>query len=127
MIQVLVSGALGRMGTEICKAVDGADDMTLAGGVDPAATDDTTIGSNDAPVFASLKTAIEVTRPNVVIDFTRPDVAEANVRCALELGVSCVLGTTAFPRNASERYTTSPPRATPPCSTRPTSRPAPCS
>ena len=94
MIQVLVSGALGRMGTEICKAVDGADDMTLAGGVDPAATDDTTIGSNDAPVFASLKTAIEVTRPNVVIDFTRPDVAEANVRCALELGVSCVLGTT---------------------------------
>ena len=94
MIQVLVSGALGRMGTEICKAVDGADDMTLAGGVDPAATDDTTIGSNAAPVFASLKTAIEVTRPDVVIDFTRPDVAEANVRCALELGVNCVLGTT---------------------------------
>lgn len=31
MIQVLVSGALGRMGTEICKAVDGADDMTLVG------------------------------------------------------------------------------------------------
>ena len=94
MIQVLVSGALGRMGTEICKAVDGADDMTLVGGVDPAATDDTTIGSDDAPVFASLKTAIEVTRPDVVIDFTRPDVAEANVRCALELGVNCVLGTT---------------------------------
>ena len=39
MIQVLVSGALGRMGTEICKAVDGADDMTLVGGVDPAARD----------------------------------------------------------------------------------------
>ena len=39
MIQVLVRGALGRMGTEICKAVDGADDMTLAGGVDPAARD----------------------------------------------------------------------------------------
>ena len=94
MIQVLVSGALGRMGPEICKAVDGADDMTLVGGVDPAATDDTTIGSDDAPVFASLKTANEVTRPDVVIDFTRPDVAEANVRCALELGVNCVLGTT---------------------------------
>ena len=94
MIQVLVSGALGRMGTEICKAVDGADDMTLVGGVDPAATDDTTIGSDDAPVFASLKTAIEVTRPDIVIDFTRPDVAEANVRCALEHGVNCVLGTT---------------------------------
>ncbi|MFR7754983.1 MAG: hypothetical protein ACLU0T_04670, partial [Bacteroidales bacterium] len=66
MIQVLVSGALGRMGTEICKAVDGADDMTLVGGVDPAATDDTTIGSDDAHVLASLKTSIELTRPDVV-------------------------------------------------------------
>ena len=103
MIQVLVSGALGRMGTEICKAVDGADDMTLVGGVDPAARDyilNTILrnysenASDDAPVFASLKTAIEVTRPDIVIDFTRPDVAEANVRCALEHGVNCVLGTT---------------------------------
>ena len=34
MIKVLVSGALGRMGSEICRAVDGADDMELVGGVD---------------------------------------------------------------------------------------------
>lgn len=94
MIQVLVSGALGRMGTEICKAVDGADDLTLVAGVDPAAGDDTTVGTDDAPVFTTLKEAIEVTRPDAVIDFTRPDVAEANVRCALSMGVNCVLGTT---------------------------------
>ncbi len=94
MIQVLVSGALGRMGTEICKAVDGADDLRLVAGVDPAAGDDTTVGTDNAPVFTTLKEAIEVTRPDVVIDFTRPDVAEANLRCALGLGVNCVLGTT---------------------------------
>lgn len=94
MIQVLVSGALGRMGTEICKAVDGADDLRLVAGVDPAAGDDTTVGTDNAPVFITLKEAIEVTRPDVVIDFTRPDVAEANLRCALGLGVNCVLGTT---------------------------------
>ena len=94
MIQVLVSGALGRMGTEICKAVDGADDLRLVAGVDPAAGDDTTVGADSAPVFTTLKEAIEVTRPDVVIDFTRPDVAEANLRCALGLGVNCVLGTT---------------------------------
>lgn len=94
MIQVLVSGALGRMGTEICKAVDGADDLKLVAGVDPAAGDDTTVGADNAPVFTTLKEAIEVTRPDVVIDFTRPDVAEANLRCALGLGVNCVLGTT---------------------------------
>lgn len=94
MIQVLVSGALGRMGTEICKAVDSADDMRLVAGVDPSASDDTTVGTDNAPVFLTLKEAIEVTRPDVVIDFTRPDVAEANVRCALSMGVNCVLGTT---------------------------------
>lgn len=94
MIQVLVSGALGRMGTEICKAVDSADDMRLVAGVDPSASDDTTVGTDNGPVFLTLKEAIEVTRPDVVIDFTRPDVAEANVRCALSMGVNCVLGTT---------------------------------
>ena len=45
-------------------------------------------------MFLTLKEAIEVTRPDVVIDFTRPDVAEANLRCALSMGVNCVLGTT---------------------------------
>lgn len=94
MIKVLVSGALGRMGTEICKAVDAADDMQLAGGVDPAAVDDTTVGGASAPVYPALKRAIEVLQPDVVIDFTRPDVAEENVRCSLSMGVNCVLGTT---------------------------------
>lgn len=94
MIKVLVSGALGRMGTEICKAVDDAEGMELVGGVDPFATDDTTVGSHDAPAYADLAPALEVLEPDVVIDFTRPDVAEQNVRCALERGVNVVLGTT---------------------------------
>ena len=94
MIQVLVSGALGRMGSEICKAVDGADDMTLVGGVDPAAINDVTVGADGTPVFTMLAEAIDATKPDVVIDFTRPDVAEANLRCALDKGVNCVLGTT---------------------------------
>lgn len=101
MIQVLVSGALGRMGTEICKAVDSADDMRLVAGVDPSASDDTTVGTDNGPVFLTLKEAIEVTRPDVVIDFTRPDVAEANVRCALSMGVNCVLGTTGLSEELS--------------------------
>lgn len=100
MIMVLVSGALGRMGTEICKAVDEAEGMTLVAGVDPAATDDTIVGSNAASVFTTLKEGIEVARPDVVIDFTRPDVAEENVRCALGMGVNVVLGTTGLSEEA---------------------------
>ncbi|MFI5079716.1 MAG: 4-hydroxy-tetrahydrodipicolinate reductase, partial [Streptosporangiales bacterium] len=34
MIKVGVMGAMGRMGTQICAAVSGEQDMTLAAGVD---------------------------------------------------------------------------------------------
>ena len=94
MITVLVSGALGRMGTEICKAVDGAEDMELVGGIDIMAAPGTTVGDAGAPVFNDLSAAIDAVHPDVMIDFTRPDAAEANLRCALGKGVHCVLGTT---------------------------------
>ena len=35
-IKVVVSGAAGRMGETACDAVEGADDMELAGRADPA-------------------------------------------------------------------------------------------
>lgn len=94
MIRVLVSGALGRMGTEICKAVDGAKDMELCGGVDVKVQDGATTGSASAPVFDDLASAIDAVHPDVMVDFTRPDAAEGNLRCALGKGVHCVLGTT---------------------------------
>ena len=94
MIRIVVSGALGRMGTQICKAVDEADGLELVGGVDPVAPQGATVGAQDAPVFHTLGEAIDATSPDVAIDFTRPDVAEANVRAALCKGVNVVLGTT---------------------------------
>ena len=36
MIRVAVSGAAGKMGEAVCRAVEGADDMELAGRADPA-------------------------------------------------------------------------------------------
>ncbi len=79
MIRVAVSGAAGKMGEEVCRAVEGADDMELTGRADPA-----------------LGTALEDVLPNaeVVVDFTRPDTALDNARKCLEAGVHCVMGTT---------------------------------
>ncbi len=92
MINVLVSGALGRMGSMICEGVAAAEDLELVGGVDPMAASGTTVCGK--PVHATLAEGIEALSPDVVIDFTRPDVAEANVACALAAGVNVVLGTT---------------------------------
>ena len=94
MIRVLVSGAKGRMGTEICKAVVAAQDMQLVAGTDVMASEGELTNAGDAPVFSDLVKAIDATNPDVMIDFTRPDAAEGNLRCALGKGVHCVLGTT---------------------------------
>jgi 4-hydroxy-tetrahydrodipicolinate reductase len=81
MIRVAVSGAAGRMGATVCEAVDGADDMALAGRADPTL---------EVPLAEALRDA------DVMIDFTTPDAAPGNVREALGAGVHAVVGTTGF-------------------------------
>jgi 4-hydroxy-tetrahydrodipicolinate reductase len=81
MIRVAVAGAAGRMGQTVCAAVDGAEDLELAGKADPAL---------DTPVEAVLDGA------DVLVDFTRPDTALDNARAALAAGVHVVIGTTGF-------------------------------
>ncbi len=79
-IRVAVLGARGRMGAEVCRAVDGADDLDLVAMVD--------IGDwlfNVADAGAQ-----------VVVDFTRPDVVMDNIRFCVDNGIHCVVGTSGF-------------------------------
>ena len=81
MIRVAVAGAAGRMGRMVCAAIEGADDMELAGRADPV-----------------LDTTVDDVLPDadVVVDFTQPDQALANARAALAAGVHVVIGTSGF-------------------------------
>ncbi len=81
MIRVVVAGAAGRMGEAVCEAVEGADDLGLAGRADPA-------------LGASLVDQLE--GADVAVDFTTPDAAPENVRACLDAGVHAVIGTTGF-------------------------------
>jgi 4-hydroxy-tetrahydrodipicolinate reductase len=80
-IKVVVSGAAGRMGETTCEAVEGAEDMELVGRADPAL---------DAPLTDLLPGA------DVLVDFTTPDAAPANVFDAIDAGVHVVVGSTGF-------------------------------
>jgi 4-hydroxy-tetrahydrodipicolinate reductase len=80
-IKVVVSGAAGRMGETTCGAVEGADDMELVGRADPAL---------QVPVKDILD------GPDVLVDFTTPDAAPANVFDAIDAGVHVVVGSTGF-------------------------------
>jgi 4-hydroxy-tetrahydrodipicolinate reductase len=86
MIRVAVAGAAGRMGEAVCAAVEGAEDTVLCGRADPA------LGVELAEVLGDA---------DVVVDFTVPDTALANVRSCLEAGVHAVVGTTGFDLDAA--------------------------
>lgn len=96
MIDVIVSGAAGKMGSEVVKAVSDAEGMRVVAMVDPGFAD--TVSGHDSvnaiARFTNLEAAIKKTDPAVMVDFTHPDVVEANLRTALAAGLDCVCGTT---------------------------------
>jgi 4-hydroxy-tetrahydrodipicolinate reductase len=81
MIRVAVAGAAGRMGTMVCSAVEGAEDLALSGRADPA------LGTSVADVLGDA---------DVLVDFTTPSTALENAVAALEAGVHVVIGTSGF-------------------------------
>jgi 4-hydroxy-tetrahydrodipicolinate reductase len=80
LIPVGVLGARGRMGTEVVKAVNAADDLELVAMVDEG---EWLFNVADAGA-------------QVVVDFTRPDVVMDNIRFCIDQGIHCVVGTTGF-------------------------------
>jgi 4-hydroxy-tetrahydrodipicolinate reductase len=87
MTKVAVSGAAGRMGATVVNAVESADDLTLSGKADPA---------TGTPLAAVLEEA------DVVVDFSVPATALANVKECLAAGVHVVVGTTGFDLEAAK-------------------------
>jgi len=79
-IRVGVLGARGRMGAQVCKAVDAAEDLELVAMVDAG---DWLFSVADAGA-------------QVLVDFTHPDVVMDNVRFAVDQGIHAVVGTTGF-------------------------------
>jgi 4-hydroxy-tetrahydrodipicolinate reductase len=98
-INVLVAGALGKMGREVCKAVLSAGDLRLVGAVDVRGEEQdvgvlTGTGETGVLVVNDLESELEKKRPDVLVDFTRPDAAANNVKAALSRRVRPVVGTT---------------------------------
>ena len=79
-IQVGVLGAQGRMGSEVCRTVDAADDLELVAMID------------QGEWLANLTDA----GAQVVVDFTSPDAVMDNLHWCVEQGISAVVGTSGF-------------------------------
>ncbi len=75
MIKVGVLGAAGRMGSEACATVEGADDLELVARVD--------VGDD--------RTALQAA--DVVVDFTHPSAVADNLLWCVDAGLHVVVGT----------------------------------
>jgi 4-hydroxy-tetrahydrodipicolinate reductase len=79
-VQVAVFGAAGRMGRQVCDAVDAADGMEVVARID----------AGDDPKSAVAAGA------QVAVDFTTPDSALGNIEFCVANGIHAVVGTSGF-------------------------------
>ena len=86
-IRVAVTGAAGRMGTTVCRAVEEAEGLELVARLD--------VGDEI--------TAAHLGGADVAVDFTVPAVAEANVHALIDAGVDAVVGTTGWTEESYAR------------------------
>ena len=108
-IPVLVSGALGRMGSEVVNSVLNSSDCELVAAID---TNKKNNGENISQLLNLKKSEVlvsndlegslcsisqdyrnEIIKP-VLVDFTHPDSVYENTRSAIAYGISPVVGTT---------------------------------
>lgn len=99
-ISVMVSGAAGRMGQTVCRAVIEDPDLELIAAVDKDKRSAGTAVCGDSDVskrcvlISNDRDAALAIKPDVMIDFTHPSAVLGNVEAAIDAGVHCVVGTT---------------------------------
>jgi 4-hydroxy-tetrahydrodipicolinate reductase len=87
--RVGVLGAHGKVGSEVCRAVEASDDLELVVRID--------LGD---PLEALVAAEVEA-----VVDFTHPDVVMDSLRFCVEHGIHAVVGTTGFDQGRLDTLT----------------------
>ncbi len=110
-IPVIVVGALGKMGSEVIKAVSSSEDFNLIGAIDAFKEDEgrdighlLNIGDLNVPLSSDLEGTLCLAsqqyrdqKPSnnpVMVDFTQPSSVYNHTRAAIAYGINPVIGTT---------------------------------
>jgi 4-hydroxy-tetrahydrodipicolinate reductase len=92
VIRVGVVGAAGRMGREVCRAVNADADLELVAAVDPSHAGQVVEGI----ALAGSLDALTEAGAEVAAEFTRPEAAPDNIAWCVANGIHVVTGTTGF-------------------------------
>jgi len=114
-LRITVAGATGWAGSALTRGICAAPDLALVSAVSRSADGRSAgevlgVPGLTAPIHATAAAALAV-RPEVFVEYTKPDVAKANVLGALDAGAHVVIGTSGLTasdfdeidRTASER------------------------
>ena len=96
-IKVAVTGAMGRMGQEVVKAVCREPGMLVVGATElepEGSTLSLPDGSGEVPLSANIDRILADSQPDVVVDFTNAKATMPLVWLAVERHVNLVIGTT---------------------------------
>ncbi|MFC6288536.1 4-hydroxy-tetrahydrodipicolinate reductase [Nocardioides sp. GCM10027113] len=86
-MRIGVLGAQGKVGSEVCRAVEAAADLELVAALDRDDTLDDLVGAG----------------VHAVVDFTHPDAVMGNLEFCVRHGIHAVVGTTGFDEERLER------------------------
>jgi 4-hydroxy-tetrahydrodipicolinate reductase len=103
MVPVIVTGASGRMGSQIVRMLHASDVLTLAGATERPGTSPgldagvlAGLGPMGIPIRDDLAATIAATKAQVVIDFTSHEASAAHAEICAAHGVAHVIGSTGF-------------------------------
>ena len=96
-IKVCIAGATGWAGSELSQGICNTLDLELVAGVarnNAGKTIGDVLGITNlhAPIFGDVEDALK-TNPDVLVEYTKPDVAKRHVLSALKSGAHVVIGT----------------------------------
>lgn len=96
-IKVCIAGATGWAGSELARGISRTGDMELVAGISRSSAGKSlgeVIGVEGlvTPVYGTVEEALQ-TRPDVFVEYTKPDAAKSHVLAALRGGAHVVVGT----------------------------------
>ncbi|MFO7815117.1 MAG: 4-hydroxy-tetrahydrodipicolinate reductase [Halanaerobiales bacterium] len=104
--RIIVNGAAGRMGKTICQMVINQDNYELVGAVDVINRGQDIFkflgidSKKELYINEDVVEEIEHKDPDVVIDFTNPEVVMDNIKKVLKTRTNMVVGTTGFDQDS---------------------------
>ena len=98
MIKVCIAGGTGWAGSELSKGVFKHPNMELVGAISRKHKGENlgavlNLDSSDIPIFGDIETALKEVDFDVLVEYTKPDIAMKNVISSLKKGKNVVIGT----------------------------------